>query len=106
MFPGEKFTLSLEVLDQNNKKTEGIYRYYSDRVSPQADVIKIDLTTGNGESSFGFVNGSVSQQAVIVIRNNSEKDFSFNPSNMSVTEKDFFFNLTDTSTGITVSMAT
>lgn len=105
MFPGEKFTLSLEVLDQNNSTAEGIYRYYSDRFSPQADVIKIDLTTGNGESSFGFVNGSVGQRAVIVIRNNSEKDFSFNPSNMSVTEKDFFLNLTDTSTGITVSMA-
>ena len=103
MFPGEKLTLLLKILDQNNNTTEGIYRYFSSNGSLQADVIKIDLTTGNDEASFGFVNGSSDQQVVIVVRN-SEKDFSFSDLNHSsiVTEKDFFLNLTDSSTGVTV----
>ena len=90
-------------MDQNNNKTEGIYRYFSNKISLQADVINIDLTAGDEETSFGFVNGSLDQRAVIIVRN-SEKNFSFSALNHSsiVAEKDFFLNLTDSSTGITV----
>ena len=102
VFPGEEFILSLKVLDQNDNEDVGFFIYPSNTFFTEADVIEIDLTTGNEGISFGVVaNGSSDQKSSLVIRNSPE-NFSFRNHNKTIIEAKFTLNLLDSSTGNTV----
>ena len=66
------------------------------------DITEIDLTTGNGDSSFGIINEESDQRTIIVVRNSSQ-NFSFFNSNTTL-NKTFTLSLIDSSTGIMVGI--
>ena len=98
VFPGEEFILSLKVLDQNDNEEVGFFMYPSNTFFTEADVIEIDLTTGNQGISFGVVSGSSDQKSSLVVRNSPES-FSFLNQNKTIIETKFTLNLLDSSTG-------
>ena len=105
-FPGERFTISLTVLDQNNNTKLGFYTYPSSMFITEADTIQVDLTVGDEDTSFTAINGSFNQKTLLVIRNSME-DFSFDflNHNSTVIETYFILNLVDSSTGVMVRMS-
>ena len=103
VFPGEVFLLSISVLDQNRNEKVGFYTYPSNMFFTEADIVQIDLTTGNEDTRFAVVNKRSNQRTSLVYRN-SKEDFSFSVSNHNdtVIKTVFTLNLIDSSTGNTV----
>ena len=97
--------LSLSISDQNNNKRVGFYSYPSNMFFTEADVTEIDLTTGNGNTSFGVVNENSSLRTSLVVRD-STKPFSFSAlnHNSTIAYTNFTLNLIDSSTGNIVCM--
>ena len=67
------------------------------------DIIEIDLTTDNRDSSFGIINEESEQGSIIVVRNASQNFSFFNP-NSTTLSKTFTLSLIDSSTGLMVGI--
>ena len=69
----------------------------------EVDVIEIDSTAGNKNTSFAVVSGSSNQRTLLVVRNLAENlDFSVLNQSKTITETVFTLNLIDSSTGTIV----